>query len=53
MLFRSDKKYYEEVSCKEYFSMYDDSLGMNFSTINHIAIVFKDDYCPIEFLEKV
>lgn len=48
-----DKKYYEEVSCKAYFSMYDDSLGMNFSTINHIAIVFKDDYCPIEFLEKV
>lgn len=48
-----DKKYYETVSEKEYFAKYDDNLLMNFSTLNHISIAFINDYCPIEFLEKV
>ncbi len=47
------KKYYETVSEKEYFSKYNDNDELNFAKLNHIAIVFKDDYVPIEFLEKV
>ena len=48
-----NKKYYEKVTKKEYFSQYNDNLEMNFSTLNHIAIAFNDDYCPITFLEKI
>ncbi len=47
------KEYYEQVSREEYFSKYDDSLAMNFSKLNHIAVAFLNDFCPIEFLEKV
>ena len=48
-----DKKYYENVTKKEYFSKYDDSIYVNFSTLNHIGISFKNGNCPLEFLEKV
>lgn len=48
-----DKAYYENISKEEYFSNYDDDLEFNFSTLNHISIAFIDDYCPIDFLEKV
>ncbi len=48
-----DKEYYENITEKEYFKKYDDSLVMNFSKLNHISIAFKDDYCLIEFLEKM
>lgn len=48
-----DKSYYENITEEEYFKNYDDSLVMNFSTLNHISIAFKDNYCPIEFLEKI
>lgn len=48
-----DKKYYETISKKEYFSKYNDTLSMNFSTLNHIAISFEDGFCPLKFLEKV
>lgn len=47
-----NKEYYERVSEQEYFSKYDDDLPMNFATLNHIAIAFVDDYCPMEFLKK-
>lgn len=48
-----DKKYYENVTKEEYFSKYDDSIKMNFSTLNHIGISFKTGNCPNKFLEKV
>lgn len=48
-----DKTYYENVTKEEYFKEYDDTLEMNFSKLNHIAISFYNDYCPYEFLEKV
>lgn len=48
-----DKNYYENITEEEYFKKYDDSLAMNYSTLNHISIAFKDDYCPIEFLKKM
>ncbi len=48
-----NKKYYENISKKEYFSKYDDNIKMNFSKLNHISISFKDGYCLKEFLEKV
>lgn len=48
-----DKSYYENVSVTEYFSKYVDSLKINFSTLNHIGIAFKENYCPIKFLEKI
>ena len=48
-----DRKYYETVTKEEYFSKYNDSDKMNFAKLNHIAIAFKVDYCPIEFLEKI
>lgn len=48
-----DQKYYEKVTEEDYFKKYDDNLEMNFATLNHIAISFKNNYCPIELLEKV
>lgn len=48
-----DRKYYENVTKKEYFAKYDDSLEINFSTLNHIAVAFENDICPLKFLEKV
>lgn len=48
-----DKEYYENITEEQYFQQYDDSLTMNFSKLNHISIAFKNDYCPIDFLEKV
>lgn len=48
-----DKHYYEKVTKQEYFEKYDDSISMNFSTLNHISISFKEGHCPIQFLEKV
>lgn len=48
-----DKKYYETITKKDYFLKYDDNLPMNFSTLNHIGISFKNGNCPLEFLEKV
>jgi len=47
-----DKEYYLNVGEEEYFSKYDDSLEMNFVTLNHIAISFQDEFCPITFLEQ-
>lgn len=48
-----DKSYYENISKQDYFAKYDDTLPMNFQTLNHIGIAFKDGYCPLEFLEEV
>lgn len=48
-----DKEWYETVSQKEYFSKYDDSLSINFSTLNHISISFTNGNCPLPFLEKI
>ena len=48
-----DKEYYEHITKEEYFSKYDDSLTMNFATLNHIGISFKKGNCPLKFLEKV
>lgn len=48
-----NKKYYENITEKEYFSKYDDNLEMYFSTLNHISISFKDGFCPLKFLEKI
>lgn len=48
-----DKKYYEKVTREKYFSKYDDNLTINFSKLNHISIAFNNNYCPIEYLEKI
>lgn len=48
-----DRSYYENVTCDEYFKKYDDEIPMNFSTLNHISIAFKEDYCPVYLLEKM
>lgn len=48
-----DKAYYEKVTKEEYFQNYDDNSRMNFASLNHIAIAFKDDYCPKKILEKI
>jgi hypothetical protein len=48
-----EKVYYEKITKKEYFEKYDDSIPMNFSTLNHISVCFKNGNCPYEFLEKV
>lgn len=48
-----NKKYYENITREEYFSKYDDNLTMNFSTLNHIGISFKDGICFNQFLEKI
>lgn len=47
------KKYYEEVTEEEYFKNYDDSSAMNYAKLNHIAISFKDGYCPKHILTKI
>lgn len=48
-----DRKYYEEITKEEYFSNYNDSDERNFAKLNHIAVSFVDDYCPLDYLEKV
>ena len=48
-----DKYYYENITKEEYFKNYDDNIEMNFSRLNHISIAFINDYCSLEFLEKV
>lgn len=48
-----DKKYYEDITEYEYFKNYDDSKKINFASLNHIGIVFKDNYCPLRFINKV
>lgn len=48
-----NKEYYENISKEDYFKYYDDSIKMNFSKLNHIGIAFIDDYCHLDFLEKV
>ena len=48
-----DKKYYENISKKEYFSKYDENAKLIFSRLNHISISFKNGNCPLEFLKKV
>lgn len=47
------RKYYENVSKNEYFSMYDDNNKMLFSTLNHIAISFNQCRCPVKYLQKI
>lgn len=47
------KKYYETVTPEAYFKNYDDNLPLNYASLNHIAIAFANDYCPLKFLEKV
>lgn len=47
------REYYEKVEEKEYFENYVDSEIRNFAKLNHIAIAFQEDYCPISFLEKI
>lgn len=47
------KSYYENITFSKYFEDYDDSSQMLFAPLNHIAIAFKDDYCPISLLEKL
>lgn len=47
------RKYYEEVTEEEYFKNYDDSSPMNYASLNHIAISFKDGFCPQEILTKI
>lgn len=47
------KEYYETITKEEYFSKYDDNLEMNFSKLNHISIAFKEDYCPLKYIEKL
>lgn len=48
-----NKEYYENISVKEYFEKYDDSLQMNFSKLNHISVVPLYNYIPYEVLEKI
>ncbi len=47
------KEYYEHVSKEEYFKNYNDNISMNYSTLNHISIAFKNNHCLKEFLEKI
>ena len=48
-----NKSFYEAVTKYDYFSDYDDNENMIFTSLNHIGIAFKDDYCPISILEKM
>lgn len=40
------RRYYEEISIDDYFDNYDDSAVMNYASLNHISISFKNGYCP-------
>lgn len=48
-----DENYYRNISSNDYFKRYNDSSKINFAALNHIAIRFKNDYCPINLLEKI
>lgn len=48
-----DKAYYKNVTKEEYFKNYNDNIQMNFKTLNHIGVAFKNGYCPANFLKKI
>ncbi len=48
-----DENYYEQIKIEDYFKNYDDQREMNFSTLNHIGIAFKNGNCPKIYLEKI
>lgn len=48
-----DRDYYDKVSPEEYFSQYDDSIGMVFSTLNHISVSTKSGYIPRKALRRI
>ena len=43
----------ENIKEEEYFKNYNDNNAAVFSTINHIGIAFKNDYCPADYIEKI
>ena len=48
-----DREYYVNVGQNDYFRRYNDKSQMNFASLNHISIKFKDGYCPFHLLTKV
>lgn len=48
-----NKSYYENITKNEYFKNYNDNKKPIFASLNHIGIVFRDDYCPIDLIEKI
>ena len=48
-----DRLYYEKVAESEYFSEYNENIPLIFSSLNHIAIAFKNGYCPFNLIEKI
>lgn len=48
-----DKDYYINVDQNDYFRRYNDKSQMNFASLNHISIKFKDGYCPFHLLTKI
>lgn len=50
---RLNRNWYDNVSIDDYFSNFDKSKGLLFSTLYHISIEFKKGICPAYCLEKV
>lgn len=48
-----NRDYYENINQDNYFKNYDDKSQMNFASLNHISVRFKNGYCPFELLTKV
>ena len=48
-----NKSYYENITKNEYFKNYNDNKKPIFAALNHIGIVFRDDYCPMDLIEKI
>lgn len=48
-----DRDYYINVDQNNYFRRYNDKSQMNFASLNHISIKFKDGYCPFHLLTKI
>lgn len=47
------RSYYENVSIKDYFKMYDDNIEMRFKNLNHISVSPKNGIIPFSYCDKI
>lgn len=48
-----DRDYYVNIDQDDYFKRYNDKSQMNFASLNHISIRFRNGYCPFFLLTKI
>lgn len=48
-----DRDYYVNIDQDDYFKRYNNKSQMNFASLNHISIRFRNGYCPFFLLTKI